>query len=367
MLPEFLPGLSLASRFYHEAVRPLLDRDFSGLAHSAGLIGYGSDVIGCDDLISTDHMWGPRLYLFIDPDAQALIPELNRQLAEHLPDTVAGWPTHFSPPDPQGIRCLEPRSGAELNPLIWIQSPEAFFRSYLGIWPLAELTSRQWLTLPEHRLLAVTAGELFHDDLNLGHLRAELAYYPEPLRLYLMASLWAQISEEQAFVGRCGHAGDELGSALITARLIQQLMRLGFVLERRYAPYSKWFGSLFKRLKIAQELQPLLEKTLAASDWQTRQQALTQAGSLLIRASQVQGIAPDIDPEPQGFHGRPYLVVDSEGMEKALKTQIIDPDLKGLPAIGSLSHASPQVRLYDELNLSARFRAVYGPEPASDA
>jgi len=34
------------------------------LRYAAGVIGYGSEVIGFNDEMSTDHMWGPRFLLF---------------------------------------------------------------------------------------------------------------------------------------------------------------------------------------------------------------------------------------------------------------------------------------------------------------
>ena len=43
-MPDFIPGLTLAERFYREAVRPILDSRFPGLRHSAALIGTGSEV-----------------------------------------------------------------------------------------------------------------------------------------------------------------------------------------------------------------------------------------------------------------------------------------------------------------------------------
>jgi hypothetical protein len=36
-------------------VRPVLDAHFPGLAHSAALIGDGSDVLGFDTPVSRDH------------------------------------------------------------------------------------------------------------------------------------------------------------------------------------------------------------------------------------------------------------------------------------------------------------------------
>ena len=65
---DFIPGLELARRFYWEAVRPVLDADFPGLRHSAALIGTGSEVLGFDTPMSSDHHWGPHAMLFLAED-----------------------------------------------------------------------------------------------------------------------------------------------------------------------------------------------------------------------------------------------------------------------------------------------------------
>ena len=49
---EFIPGLELNRRFYFEAVRPILNKHFPSLSHTAAYIGTGSDVLGFDTLIS---------------------------------------------------------------------------------------------------------------------------------------------------------------------------------------------------------------------------------------------------------------------------------------------------------------------------
>ena len=64
----FIPGMELSRRFYWEAVRPVLDRLCPGVAHSAALIGSGSETLGFDDEMSRDHNWGPRLQLFLRPE-----------------------------------------------------------------------------------------------------------------------------------------------------------------------------------------------------------------------------------------------------------------------------------------------------------
>ena len=60
-------GLELAKRFYLECVKPLIEERIPEIdrQYAAGLIGFGSDVLGNDDEWSKDHEWGPRLIIFL--------------------------------------------------------------------------------------------------------------------------------------------------------------------------------------------------------------------------------------------------------------------------------------------------------------
>ena len=54
-MKDFIPGLELASKFYEETVRPILESVFSGVPYSAALIGTGSEVLGFDTEMTADH------------------------------------------------------------------------------------------------------------------------------------------------------------------------------------------------------------------------------------------------------------------------------------------------------------------------
>lgn len=105
--------------------------------------------------------------------------------------------------------------------------------------------------------MEVTSGRVYHDGLKkLNFVRAKFNYYPKDIWLYLLATQWLSIAQEEAFMARCGDAGDELGSQLIASSMIQKLMKLCFLMERQYAPYSKWFGKAFARLSCSKQLHP---------------------------------------------------------------------------------------------------------------
>src|SRR5881396_1059684 len=89
-------GAGLCQRFYWQAVRPILEAHFPGLAHAAALIDTGSEVLGFDDEQSTDHHWGPRALLFLsEADHRRLAASLQQALAHELPLEFEGYPTSF--------------------------------------------------------------------------------------------------------------------------------------------------------------------------------------------------------------------------------------------------------------------------------
>src|SRR5438045_1988481 len=55
-------------------------------------------------------------------------------------------------------------------------------------------------------------------------------------------------------VGLTSYAGDKMGPSLIASQMAASLMNLSFLIQRRYAPYSKWFGTAFSQLNIAARL-----------------------------------------------------------------------------------------------------------------
>jgi hypothetical protein len=148
----------------------------------------------------------------------------------------------------------------------------------LGVRADAELDWRAWLGLPEQALLEVTEGSVYRDDDGgLGALRQRLGYFPQDVWLYKIGCQWVRVGQEQAFVGRCGDVGDDIGSRIITARLARDVIRLCFLVERRYVPYPKWFGTAFARLLCAWEISPLIADALRADDRRRRETALAEA------------------------------------------------------------------------------------------
>ncbi|MBN2352476.1 MAG: hypothetical protein JXD23_07895 [Spirochaetales bacterium] len=173
--PVFIHGLELAGRFYREAVKPILDAGFPGLRYSAALIGPGSEVLGFDDEMSTDHHWGPRLMLFLPPgDWRSRKDDIHALLGERLPVSFAGYPTNFTAPDPNdnGAMFMRPVRTGPVNHRVEAFTVDGFFENYLNIDVNLELSAGDWLTLPQQKLRSLAAGRVFHDDLGLETVRA---------------------------------------------------------------------------------------------------------------------------------------------------------------------------------------------------
>jgi hypothetical protein len=360
-MTEFIPGLQLSELYYCEAVRPLLDMSFPGLPHTAALIGYGSDVIGFDTQQSTDHMWGPRLVLFLEEvDFETQREQIDSVLRKGLPVTFRGYTTNFGSPDGIGVRLMKPVQSGPVDHLIEIVTLSAYFENNLGVDPRQEIDLLDWLSFSEHQLLAMTSGGVFHDDLQLHKVRSELAYYPNDVWLYLLSSQWGKISQEEAFVGRTGDVGDELGSRIIAARLVKNIMTLCFLMERRYAPYSKWFGTAFARLDPGKQLGGLMEQVLLSRDWHEREAYLTQVYEAIARRHNELGITAPLPDKVSKFHGRPYLVIQAGQFASAIAATIQDERVRALPPMkGSINQLIELTDVVEDTQFCRKMRRIW--------
>ncbi len=348
-MPAFIPGLQLAEHFWREVVAPLLAREFPELRYSAALIGPGSEVLGFDTALSTDHDWGPRLQLFLSPeaharDAQALLAMLTAQ----LPRSFLGFSTDFG--------TGEDATGT-LQHRVMLHTVRDFLQAYVAVDSERPLAPADWLTLPQQKLRAITAGAVFHDGLDLQAMRARFAWYPRDVWLYLLAAGWTRIGQEDHLMARAGLAGDDLGSALIGARLVRDLMQLCFLIERQYAPYAKWFGSAFARLACASELTPVLQRALAATTWPARLAHIVTACEGVARLQNALNLAPPVPVRVQPFFTRPFNVINSGDFVAALLAQIEAPDVRAI-ALTHLIGGIDQFSDSTDLREAARHRSA---------
>jgi hypothetical protein len=227
--------------------------------------------------------------------------------------------------------------------------------------PAHEPSAVQWLTWPQQHLLGVTAGQVYYDGLKqLEPIRKKLHYYPRDVWLYLLAAQWARIGQEEPFVGRTGDVGDELGSRVLAARLVNDIMFMCFLVERTYAPYPKWFGSAFARLESGSELMPILHQILSAEKWPLREEYLCQAYEILAGKHNALGITAPQPVHVRFFHNRPYRVIDAARFVEALREAISEPEVKQIGTlIGSIDQFSHSTDLRSYPRLHKKLESLY--------
>jgi hypothetical protein len=359
----FIPGLKLSQMLYEQAVRPLLAARFPRLVYSAARLGFGSDVLGFDTPRSTDHGWGPKVDLFLaEKDYVELKDALDTTFREQLPYEIGGYPTNFAPAEDGGS--IEPIASGPINHGVAIWTVRAFFESYLGVDASTGLSTADWLLIPQQKLRTIASGSVFHDRLGqVEPIRDKLRYYPHDVWLYLLAAQWQRINQDEPFIGRTGDVGDDLGSRLVAARLVRDLMRLCFLIERMYIPYIKWFGTAFARLACAAELGPILDRVLRAEDWKEREQHLSLAYAAVARMHNALAITEPLPTEVETFFDRPYLVIQSGRFVDAIQAAMTDEDVMRLPLyLGAVEQFVDSTDVLERNRRIARLRTMYKEE-----
>jgi hypothetical protein len=298
-----------------------------------------------------------------EADIDAYRPGIELALSGELPPNIHGYPLDMAialrsdhAPDAQTLGNLASHS-------VRLYTVRGFVRSVLNVEFDQEWRPSDWLTFTEQHLCSLTRGQVFHDGLGqLTALRAKLSYYPQDVWLYLLAAQWQRIDQEEPFMGRCGQAGDEVGSRLVAARLVKDVMRLCFLMERQYAPYIKWFGTAFSRLACAGELTPLLVQILEAGTWEARQKSLCAAYEVAAEMHNHLGITEPLSTKVSQFFERPFLVIQASRFVVAIRARITDDEVRALPEhLGSVDQFTDST---DALNHLSRIRRIYQNERA---
>jgi hypothetical protein len=364
-MPEFIKGLELSRLFFEEAVRPVLEESFPTLRYAAALLGTGSEVLGFDTEMSSDHGWGPRFDLFLnEEDYEAARERVKEVLRRKLPHTFRGSPTSFTEPDPSdhGVQRPDERDDGPVNHKVEIMTPRLFILDYLDFDITREIEPADWLTFPEQKLRTLASGEVFHDRIGLEDVRRRFAYYPEDVWLYQLASAWARVGQEEHLMGRAGMVGDEIGSALIGARLVRDLMRLCFLMEKTYAPYPKWFGTAFNQLDCAPELSPSLRAALSSDTWREREGHLARAYRIVAEKHNALRITDPLPAEPRDFFGRPFKVIELHGFANVTLARIRDERVRRISErrpIGGIDLFSDSTDLAQYASWRATLRKLY--------
>jgi hypothetical protein len=358
---EFMPGMELCEIFYTEAVKPILDEHFPGLEYSAAHMGSGSDVLGFDTPQSMDHDWGPRLRLFLkESDIGDYHEKIDDTLRNKLPYEIRGFPTNYVVVE-SGSQIMVPVSSGPVNHDVKISTINDFFTAYFGLYPSEDFSIIDWLTIPEQILRSIVSGRVFHDGLGgLEPIMDRLSYYPHELWLYLLSSQWRRISQEIAFMGRTGQMGDELGSRIVGARLIRDMMKLCFLMEKQYAPYIKWFGTAFSKLTCAADLTAHFIRAMDADDWKEREEHLVEAYEYIGKMHNRLGITESLDAKVTDFYSRPFKIIRADQFAEAIRDVISNEEVKQLPEfLGGIDQYVDSTDVLSYTNRYRRFWSLY--------
>jgi hypothetical protein len=307
----FTNGIELSRRYHFEFVAPTISSNFPDLRYASALIGPGSEVLGYDTEMSTDHDWGPRVFLFLQEKDMYLMDDIFQTLLTDKPDQFYGYPVNMN--------------------LTVITTLSQFIEGRLAIDIDKGPQMLDWLTFPSQVLAEIVGGEVFRDDTGqLKAVRKMFHYYPQDVWLFQMASIWNRIGQEEHLALRSGYVGDELGSTIIGSRIVNDIMNLCFLMERSYAPYPKWFGTAFKELNCANELLPVLIDVQSAVTWREREEALCKAYEFMARKHNHLEITEKLEEQVSFFYDRPFKVIQGGIFAQAIVSKITDPTIRKL-------------------------------------
>ena len=235
-----MKGLEISKAYFEEYGRPMLMEQFPELMPylAAGLCGSGSECLGYDDDVSTDHDYEPGFIIFLPGE-----DVVDRQTSFKLERAYAKLPKEY-----MGLKksLMQPVGGARRG----VIRTEEFFSEKCGRGD-GNLSYDEWIRTPEYALLEAVNGEIFFDNYGeVTAIREKLSYLPEDIRKKKLAgNLLLMAQSGQYNYMRCISHGEEGAAQLAVAEYVKAAMSVAFMLNKKYQPYYKWSFRAMRELE----------------------------------------------------------------------------------------------------------------------
>ena len=305
-----MKGLELSKKYYLEYGAPMIKEKFPDLEAliAIGLVGSGSECLGYDDDISTDHDFEPGFCMFI-PD-EDIIDSKTEFLLERayskLPREFMGYSRSSTAP-----------VGERRHGVIRLSD---FFTRKVGS-PDGKLSTFEWFSVPEHSLAEAVDGEVFRDDLGLfTSIRERLSNMPNDVRLKKLAGhLLLMAQAGQYNYSRCVSRGETGAAQLAIIEFVKSTMQVIFLLNNKYMPYYKWSFRAMGDLDKFSELTYSLEYLISSEN--TRE-------NTVLKTDMVEDIAGMIIAELKAQNLTEAICGDLEKHAYSVNDKIIDNDIR---------------------------------------
>ena len=243
-----MKGLELAREYFNRFGKEMIESvspELSGRV-AAGLCGEGSECLGYDDEISSDHDFEPGFCLFIPDDTdEKTVFRLERAYAK-LPQEFEGYTR--SRVAPVGGR----RHGV-------IKAGD-FFEKFTGS-RTGELSLEAWAKIPSHYLLCATNGEIFYDGSGeFSAVRNRLENMPGDAWLKRLAGnlLLSKQAGQYNFL-RCVEHGEYGAAQLAAIEFARHITSVVFLLNGKYEPFYKWTFRAMRELEKLGDIADIIE------------------------------------------------------------------------------------------------------------
>ncbi len=243
-----MKGLELSRKYYEAFGRQMIREQFPDIADqtAAGLVGYGSECLGFDDAVSTDHDYGPSFCVWLPRDLYAKYGSRMQAAYDALPKEFMGC----------AARVEEEQGKGRVGALCL----EDFYLEILGRGSVPG-TAAEWFAIPEAALATATNGAVFEDPCGKFTEMREglLSYYPREVWLKKLAESIARAAQAGQYnYARAMKRGERVAAELALTEFVKETMQVVYLLNKKYAPFYKWMHRGMKELAVGSEIGDML-------------------------------------------------------------------------------------------------------------